>query len=146
MAEIKRSAQAVWQGDLKTGKGQISTTSGVLNTDSYGFSTRFEDAPGTNPEELIAAALAACFSMAFSGVLGRNGFSPERLSASAVLSMEKQDIGFTVTKARLEVEGQVPGIDEEKFKQFAAEAEKSCPISRLLRPGLETIELDARLV
>jgi lipoyl-dependent peroxiredoxin len=145
MADIQRTADAVWQGDLRGGKGQISTGSGVLNTNAYGFTTRFENEAGTNPEELVAAAHAACFSMNLSGVLGKNGFKPERIQTHALLSMEKQDVGFVITKIRLEVEGRVPDIDQTKFQQLAEEAEKTCPISRLLRPGLNEVEVVARL-
>jgi lipoyl-dependent peroxiredoxin len=145
MTEIQRSANAVWEGDLRGGKGKMSTQSGVLNTDAYGFSTRFENEPGTNPEELIAAAHAGCFTMNLSGVLGRNGFNPQSLMTQAVLTMEKLEAGFTITKIRLEVEGQVPGIDEARFKELADQAERTCPISRLLRPGLQSVEVVAKL-
>lgn len=145
MADIQRSANAVWQGDLRGGKGQISTPSGVLKDDAYTFATRFENAAGTNPEELIAAAHAACFTMAFSGVLARQGYNPEKLQTQATVSMDKTDAGFTVTKVKLEVDGQVPNLDQATFQQLAEEAEKGCPISRLLRPGLQAIEVVARI-
>jgi osmotically inducible protein OsmC len=145
MADITRTANAVWQGDLRGGNGQVSTPSGVLQDDAYSFVTRFENSPGTNPEELIAAAHAACFSMAFAATLSKKGYSPQRIATHATLSMDKLEAGFTVTKMRLEVEGQVEGMDEATFGQIAEEAEKGCPISRLLRPGLQEVEVVARL-
>lgn len=145
MADIQRTADAVWQGDLRGGNGQISTPSGVLKDDAYTFATRFENAAGTNPEELIAAAHAACFTMAFSGVLARKGYQPESLRTHATLSMDKTEAGFSVTKMLLEVTGKVPNLDEQTFRQLADEAERGCPISRLLRPGLQEIEVVAKL-
>lgn len=145
MADIERSADAVWRGDLRGGNGHITTPSGVLQQDPYTFATRFENAAGTNPEELIAAAHAACFSMAFSGALGRKGFNPVSLSTHATVMMDKGEAGFSVTRVRLEVVGEVPDIDEGTFRQIAEEAEKSCPISRLLRPGLQDVEVVAKL-
>ncbi len=146
MAEIRRTAEAFWQGDLRNGKGNLSTASGVLHDTAYSFSTRFEDTPGTNPEELIAAAHAGCFSMAFSGVLGRNNFTPDSLHTTATLIMERVDSGWSITRMRLEVEGRVPNIDGATFSRLASEAEQGCPISRLLRPGLKEIETVAKLV
>jgi lipoyl-dependent peroxiredoxin len=145
MAHIERSADAVWEGDLRSGTGHLSTPTGVLNQDPYTFTTRFEDQPGTNPEELVAAAHAGCFTMNLSGVLGRNGYTPEKLSSHATVMMDRTDAGFSVTKILLEVEGQVPGIDAETFRTLADEAERTCPISRLLRPGLQELELVATL-
>lgn len=141
MADIQRTADAVWEGDLRSGNGKISAPSGVLKDAAYSFVTRFEDSPGTNPEELIAAAHAACFTMAFSGVLKRKGYDPERLSTKATLTMEKQEAGFTITKMRLDVDGQVANLDQGTFQQLAEEAEKGCPVSRLLSPGLKSIEV-----
>ena len=146
MADILRSANAEWQGDLRGGKGQISTPSGVLKDDAYSFATRFENSPGTNPEELVAAAHAACFSMAFSNVLAQQGFQPQSVRTRAVVEMEKQEKGFTVTRIRLETEGRVPNIDETKFQQLANDAKVNCPISRLLTPGVQSVDLTARLV
>lgn len=146
MADIERSANAVWQGDLRGGKGQISTPSGVLQDDAYTFATRFENASGTNPEELIAAAHAACFSMAFASTLSRQGFQPQSIRTRAVVEMEKQEAGFAVTRIRLETEGQVPNIDEAKFQEVANDAKVNCPISRLLTPGLKSVDLQAKLV
>jgi lipoyl-dependent peroxiredoxin len=145
MTEMQRSANAVWQGDSRSGKGTITTPSGVLQGDPYTYLTRFDNAPGTNPEELIAAAHAACFSMAFASALSRKGFVPDQLQTRAVLTMEKEDIGWSVTKMRLEVDGNVPNITADVFKQTAEEAEKGCPISRLLRPGLKEVLVVANL-
>jgi osmotically inducible protein OsmC len=145
MADITRTANAEWLGDLRSGKGTISTPSGVLQNDAYSFVTRFENSPGTNPEELVAAAHAACFSMAFSGLLGKKGYNPESLRTLATLSMDKMEAGFTITRMRLEVEGKVPNLQAAEFQQLAEEAEKGCPISRLLRPGLQDVEVVATL-
>lgn len=146
MADIQRSASAVWQGDLKSGKGQISAPSGVLKEDAYSFATRFENSPGTNPEELIAAAHAACFSMAFSNVLASKGYTPESVRTQATVEMEKGAAGFSVTRIRLETEGNIPNIDEDTFQQLAQDAKENCPISRLLKPGLQGVDLVAKLV
>jgi len=145
MAEIKRKAKAFWNGDLRSGEGRVSTHSGALEEIRYSFSTRFENEPGTNPEELIAAAHAACFSMAFANTLSSKGYTPIRVETKAVLSMERLEGGFTITKMRLETEGVVPGLDQATFVEIAEEAAAGCPVSRLLRPGLE-IELEARLL
>ena len=144
MAEIRRKAKAYWNGDLRSGEGRITTDSGVLEEVPYGFSTRFENEPGTNPEELIAAAHAACFSMAFANTLSTKGYKPIRVATKAVISMGLRDEGYTITKMRLETEGEVPNLDEATFVEIAGEAAAGCPVSRLLRPGLE-IELEARL-
>ncbi len=146
MAEIQRSAEAFWQGDSRSGKGQVSTQSGVLNQAAYTWSGRFESAPGTNPEELIAAAHAGCFTMAFASSLAKKNLTPESLHTSATLIMEKIDQSWTITKMRLEVEGKVPNIDQAAFKQTAEEAERGCPISRLLRPGLKEVQVIAKLL
>ncbi|HEY9847534.1 MAG TPA: OsmC family protein [Candidatus Caenarcaniphilales bacterium] len=145
MATIRRTASAIWKGDLPSGNGQINTASGVLQNTPYSFKTRFEQSPGTNPEELIAAAHAACYSMAFSHRLGEKGYQPQSIETRAVCSLEPQQAGgFKITKIRLETRGQVPGLDEATFKQIAQEAEKECPVSNVLRGGAE-IELDAAL-
>ena len=146
MAEIKRTAEAFWQGDVRGGKGQVSTQSGALNKAGYTWSARFEEAPGTNPEELIAAAHAGCFTMALSSALTKKNMPPESLHTNATLIMDMVDGKRTVTKIRLEVDGKVPGMDQVAFKQTAEEAEKDCPISRLLRPGLQDVEVVAKLV
>jgi osmotically inducible protein OsmC len=145
MATLERSAQAVWSGDLRGGHGEISTVSGVLQDQDYSFVTRFENQPGTNPEELIAAAHAACFSMAFSGALAKKGYTPDRVITTAFCSLEpKPTGGWRISKMRLETVGWVQGIDEETFRSIAQEAEQGCPVSNLLRNGLE-IELNATL-
>lgn len=143
--DITRSARAVWQGDLRGGNGKISTDSGALKDDAYSYATRFENTPGTNPEELIAGAQAACLSMALTSNLNQAKLNPQSITTHAILTMEKTEAGFTITKMRLEVTGRVPGIDEATFKQHAEEAEKGCPVSRLLRPGLKQVEVIARL-
>ena len=130
---INRKASAVWNGSLKEGKGTISTDSGVLSNTQYSFSTRFEDGKGTNPEELIAAAHAGCFSMALSGQLTTAGHPPESINTTATLTMEKTDAGFTVTKVHLDVTAKVPGIDQAGFDTAANNAKAGCPISRLLK-------------
>jgi osmotically inducible protein OsmC len=130
--KINRKASAVWNGSLKEGKGRISTDSGVLRDTQYSFSTRFEDGAGTNPEELIAAAHAGCFSMALSGQLTTAGHPPDAINTTATLTMEKTDAGFTVTRIHLDVTAKVPGIDEAGFTTCANNAKAGCPISRLL--------------
>ena len=146
MAEITRNAKAVWQGDLRQGSGTISTGSTVLVEQPYSFATRFENRPGTNPEELIAAAHAACYSMAFASTLASNGYKPERIHTHATCIMTPhKGGGFRITKMRLQVRGEVPGITAETFAQVAEEADKGCPVSNLLRPGLE-IERETELL
>jgi lipoyl-dependent peroxiredoxin len=130
--KMNRKASAIWNGSLKEGKGSISTDSGVLQDTQYSFSTRFEDGKGTNPEELIAAAHAGCFSMALSGQLTTAGHPPDSIHTTANLTMEKTDAGFTVTKIHLDVTAKVPGIDEAGFTTAANNAKAGCPISRLL--------------
>ena len=129
---MKRNASAVWNGSLKEGKGTISTESGLLKEAQYSFGTRFENGAGTNPEELIAAAHAGCFSMALSGQLTTAGTPPESVATTATVTLEKLDAGFTVTKVHLEVAAKVPGATEESFETAANNAKKGCPISRLL--------------
>jgi lipoyl-dependent peroxiredoxin len=128
-----RKASAVWNGSLKEGKGTISTESGVLSKAQYSFSTRFENGRGTNPEELIAAAHAGCFTMALSAQLGNAGLTPESLETTASVTLEKLEAGFTVTKVHLDVEARIPGADQAAFQKAAEAAEKGCPISRLLK-------------
>src|SRR5919206_2534585 len=113
---MKRKASAVWKGGLKDGRGTISTESGVLSDTQYSFSTRFEDGTGTNPEELIAAAHAGCFSMALSGQLGNAGMTAENISTTATVRLEKTDAGFTVTSVHLEVTARIPGADRQAFE------------------------------
>jgi osmotically inducible protein OsmC len=146
MADIMRKASAVWHGTLKEGKGTISTESKAVLDKPYSFSTRFEDEPGTNPEELIAAAHAGCFTMAFSSALAKQGFDPKRLETEATCIMTPKDGGgFRIARMELSVRGEVPGIEVDAFETIAAEAEKGCPVSTVLRPGLE-IKLTAQLV
>jgi osmotically inducible protein OsmC len=141
MAAILRTATGTWHGDLKGGKGSIDATSGVLSQTPYTFATRFENAKGTNPEELIAAAHAACYSMAFANYLSTQGHVPDTINTRATISLEDGRI----TKMHLETRGKVAGVDNATFKRLADEAEKKCPVSNLLRPGL-TISLDASLM
>ena len=141
---MDRSASAVWHGGLKDGKGTISTQSGILKDTQYSFSTRFENGVGTNPEELIAAAHAGCFSMALSGQLTAAELPPTSIETTAVVTLEKTDAGFTVTKIHLTTKAVVPGIDKAKFDELAKNAKEGCPISRLLKAA--EITLDATLV
>jgi len=129
---MKRKASAVWRGSLKDGKGSLSTDSGVLKETQYSFSTRFENGIGTNPEELIAAAHAGCFAMAFSAELGKAGLTPEAISATATVALEKTDAGWTVTESHLDVSAKIPGADRAKVLGVANVAKLGCPISRLL--------------
>jgi osmotically inducible protein OsmC len=130
--KMNRKASAVWNGSIKEGKGRISTDSGVLSDTQYSFSTRFEDGNGTNPEELIAAAHAGCFSMALSGQLTTAGHAPETINTTATVTMEKTEAGFTITKVHLDVTASVPGIDHAGFTAAANNAKAGCPISRVL--------------
>jgi osmotically inducible protein OsmC len=137
-----RKASAVWNGSLKEGKGTITTDSKVLSNAQYSFSTRFENGIGTNPEELIAAAHAGCFTMALSGQLGNAGITPESLETTAAVTLEKTDAGFTITKIHLDVTGKIPGSDASAFEKAAQNAKAGCPISRLLKAE---ITMTARL-
>jgi osmotically inducible protein OsmC len=139
---MKRKASALWQGDLKTGKGAVSTDSGVLQNAAYSFTTRFENGKGTNPEELIAAAHAGCFTMALSAELGKASLVPESLRTTATITLDKLDSGWTVTESHLEVVGKVPGASAEAFRKAAETAETGCPISKLLKAK---ITMDAKL-
>jgi len=130
---MKRKGSAVWTGSLKDGKGTVSTESGAVVDKQYSFSTRFEDGVGTNPEELIGAAHAGCFSMALSGQLGAAGMTPERIATTATVTLVKQDIGFTITAVHLDVTATIPGADPEAFEKAAAGAKAGCPVSRLLK-------------
>ena len=140
---LERRANAEWKGGLKDGKGTVSTGSGALREVPYSFLMRFGDDPGTNPEELVAAAHAGCFSMALSGELERAGYRAESIRTKATLRFEKTDADFTVTAIHLDVEAKVPDADPGKFQAAAQAAEKGCPISRLLRT---TISMNAKLV
>jgi osmotically inducible protein OsmC len=138
-----RTAKAEWNGNLTEGKGTLSLGSGAYQG-PYSFTSRFEDGAGTNPEELIAAAHAGCYSMALSAGLAKSGFSPERVAADAKLQLLKTDAGFTITSIELAVEAKVPGIDDAKFQEFAEGARKNCIVSRALA-GVE-IKVNAKLV
>ena len=140
---MKRKGSAVWQGGLKDGKGVVSTESGVLNNTNYSFHTRFEDGAGTNPEELIAAAHAGCFSMALSAELEKADYKAEKIETEAVLDFVKKEEGFTVTRILLDTKATVPEIKQRDFEQIAGNAKVGCPISRLLKAD---IVLDAKLV
>lgn len=147
MSEFKRKAGAIWKGDLKSGAGLISTESRALMEAPYNFGSRFEESgQGTNPEELIAAAHAGCYSMAFANTLKKEGYEPERVDTKAVCTITALDAGgFEITRMALDVRGEVEGIDEETFQEIAQKADQGCPVSNLLREGLE-IEIETRLV
>ena len=137
-----RSAQATWTGDLKGGKGDFKGQSGAIGG-NYSFGTRFENAPGTNPEELIGAAHAACFSMALAAGLGKAGHNPKRVHTSADVTVDKVGEGFKITKIKLKTEAEVPGIDEKAFKEAAEKTKTGCPVSQAL--SATPIELEATL-
>ena len=139
---MKRSASAMWNGDLKSGNGTISTDSGVLSNTQYSFSTRFENAAGTNPEELIAAAHAGCFTMALAFGLQLAGFTPDELSTEAAITLEPEGKGFKISKSALTLRAKVPNLDDAGFAKIAGEAEKNCPVSKVLNAA---ITLDAKL-
>jgi lipoyl-dependent peroxiredoxin len=139
---MKRKASAVWRGDLKSGKGNISTESGVLKDQQYSFSTRFESGIGTNPEELIAAAHAGCFAMAFSAELGKDGLKADSINATATVTLDKTDAGWTVTASHLDVTAKIPGADKAHVLQIADAAKAGCPISRLLNAK---VTMDAKI-
>lgn len=141
--KINRSGSAVWTGGLKDGKGAISTQSGALDAYPYGFATRFEGVPGSNPEELIAAAHASCFTMALSLILGEAGLTAEKMETSAVVTLEKLDDGFAVTASKLTLKATIPGADDASFQDLAAKAKANCPISKLLKAE---ISLEAALL
>lgn len=129
---MKRTGSAVWNGSVKEGAGTISTESGALSGLNYSFKKRFGDEPGTNPEELIGAAHASCFSMALSLMLGNAGFTPDEIKASSAVTIEQKDGGFTISTIDLSVTAKVPGIDEAKFKEIATQAKDGCPVSKVL--------------
>jgi len=141
--QINRTASAHWTGGLKDGKGLISTQSGALKDYPYGFASRFEGIAGTNPEELIGAAHAGCFSMALSGQLGNAGLTADSINTVAAVTLEKTDAGFTITKVHLDVTAKIPGASDEAFQTAAGNAKAGCPISRLLKAE---ITMDAKLV
>lgn len=140
---IEKFGTANWQGDLKTGQGKVSTQTKALQDHPYGFKARFEDGPGSNPEELVAAAHAACFAMAMSLNLADKGLTADNIDAKSTVSLEQVDGGFAVTKAHLVVTATIPGIDDAAFQDIAKATEKGCPISKLLNAE---ITMDAKLV
>ena len=139
---MKRKASAQWQGDLKTGKGTVSTESGVLRDSQYSFTTRFESGQGTNPEELVAAAHAGCFTMAVSAELGRANLTPSSLRTTCTITLENVGGGWSITESHLELVAKVPGASEEAFRKAAQAAETGCPVSKLFKAR---ITLDAKL-
>lgn len=139
---MKKTATAVWQGDLKTGKGTISTESGALKEQPYGFNTRFEGEPGTNPEELIGAAHAGCFSMALSNILGQKNAKAERIDTKAEVTLDKVEGGFAISAVHLTLKAKVPGMSQADFEAAANEAKTGCPVSKVLNAK---ITLDATL-
>jgi osmotically inducible protein OsmC len=138
---MNRKASAIWRGGLKDGKGAISTESGVLKDTQYSFGTRFENGVGTNPEELIAAAHAGCFAMAFSAELGKASIIPESIAVTCTVTFEKTDSGFTITQSHLDMAAKIPGGDREKITGIASTAKAGCPISRVLNAK---VTLDAK--
>ena len=139
---MKRTGSAVWQGGLKDGKGSISTQSGALSEYPYGFAARFEGKPGTNPEELIGAAHAGCFTMALSLILGEAGLKADRMETSADVTLDKVDDGFAITSIHLTLKAKIPGADQAKFEELAGKAKVGCPVSKVLDTK---ITLDATL-
>jgi osmotically inducible protein OsmC len=140
---MKRSASAVWNGSLKTGTGSLTTPGGALKSTPYSFNSRFASGPGTNPEEMIAAAHAGCFAMALSGVLGEAGITPNKIEVTAEVSLDNvPPAGWTITASHLILTAKIPGIDDAKFQELAAKAKAGCPISRLLNA---TVTLSAKL-
>ena len=134
---MKRTASAVWQGSLKTGKGTLTSPGGALKNTEYSFGSRFESGAGTNPEELIAAAHSGCFAMALSAELGKAGFTPDRLEVTAEVSLDNvPPAGWTVTASHLILAAKIPGIDDAKFQELAGKAKAGCPISRLLNANI----------
>ncbi|MEO8838845.1 MAG: OsmC family protein [Herbaspirillum sp.] len=140
---MSKHASAIWKGSLKDGGGTISTETGVLNNAPYGFKSRFENGPGTNPEELIGAAHAGCFSMAFALMLSGAGLTPEKIETHAAVTLEKDGEGFTITSSHLTVTAKIPGIDQAKFDEIANQAKAGCPVSKLFNAK---ITMDAKLL
>ena len=141
--KINRSGSAVWSGGLKDGKGAISTQSGALDAHPYGYAMRFEGVPGSNPEELIAAAHASCFTMALSLILGEAGLTAEKMETNAVVTLEQKEGGFAITASKLTLNAKIPGADDAKFQELAAKAKENCPVSKLLNAQ---ISLEAELL
>ncbi len=140
---IHRTGSATWSGGLKDGRGTISTESGAMSNHPYGFAMRFEGVKGTNPEELIGAAHAGCFSMALSAMLTEAGFPPERLDTTARVALDKQEDGFAITSSHLTLKAKIPGLDEARFMELANRAKNFCPVSKVLKAELR---LDATLL
>jgi osmotically inducible protein OsmC len=140
---MQRTGSAHWAGGLKDGQGAVSTPSGVLKNTQYSFSTRFENGIGTNPEELIAAAHAGCFTMALSAQLGNAGMTAESIDTTATITLDKTDAGFSITSSHLDVTAKIPGADKAKFEEAAKAAETGCPVSRVLNAK---ITMDAKLI
>lgn len=141
--KINRSASAAWSGGLRDGKGAISTESGALDAYPYGFAARFEGKKGTNPEELLGAAHAGCFTMALSLILGEARFTAEQMDTSAKVTLEQVDGGFAITAVHLALKAKIPGIDQATFEELTAKAKAGCPVSKVLKAN---ITLDAALV
>jgi osmotically inducible protein OsmC len=146
MAEFHRSAASTWSGDLKSGSGVVSTESGALNDTKITYVSRFENAAGSNPEELLGAAHAACYSMFLSAILSGAGHVPASIATQARVTLLSGEGGPTITRIHLVTEGNVPGIDAATFDEFATRAKDGCPVSKLFAPGLEEMTLEARLV
>ena len=137
MMTIKKTASSNWSGDIKSGKGTISTQSGALDNQPYGFNTRFEDKPGSNPEELVGAAHSACFSMALSLALGEAGFTADDISTKATVSLDEVDDGFAVSEIELVVNAKITDISNEQFQALCEDTKKGCPISKLLNTSIK---------
>jgi osmotically inducible protein OsmC len=140
---MNRKAQAVWRGTGKNGAGELTAPGGVLNATPYSFKTRFEDEPGTNPEELIAAAHAGCFTMALAFQLQAAGFTPDELRTDCTVTLEKEGEGFRISRSALRLEASAPGLDAAKFEELAGAAEKGCPVSKVLNAEI-TLEKTLR--
>jgi osmotically inducible protein OsmC len=145
MAEFHRSATSTWSGDLKGGSGVVATQSGALSDTKITYVSRFENAGGSNPEELIGAAQAACYSMFLSSILSSAGHVPDSIATEATVTLVTGEGGPTITKVALVTRGKVPGIDQATFQKFAEDAKKGCPVSKLLTPGLQEVSLEATL-
>ncbi len=144
MADIRRTAEATWKGDLRAGEGVISTESSVLSKASFSFRTRFGTDPGTNPEELLAAAHAECYSMAFANTLSENGHTPEYITTKATCTLVSETRGHRIASMHLEVKGRVPGLGKVDFERFSQQAAERCLVSKMLRTGME-VEMEVAL-
>ena len=133
---MKRSASAEWRGDLKSGKGSVTSTSGLFSNAPYGFQSRFEDGPGTNPEELLAAAHAGCFSMALSAQLGQAGLTAESIRTTCTITLDKQPDGFAITESHLDLKAHIPGASKEAFDKAVEAAKSGCPVSKLYKTNI----------